>query len=65
MENFSKIIAGERLLLPAFVSETKEITILPEVDIICVHLELMILQDITAECLNFTMQLSFSSHVVY
>lgn len=53
------------MLLPAFVSETKEITILPEVDIICVHLELMILQDIIAECLNFTMQLSFSSHVVY
>ena len=40
MENLSKIIAGKRLLLPAFVSKTKEITILLEVDIICVHLEI-------------------------
>jgi hypothetical protein len=40
LENLSKTIAGERLLLPAFVRETKEITILLEVDIICVHLEI-------------------------
>lgn len=40
MENLSKIIAGERLLSPTFVRETKEITIFLEVDRICVHLEI-------------------------